>query len=127
MKQRLPAAGNFAGVPRSDPLLSAMPALPPAGLLACMRGGRRRLGKRKALATAAQPAASNVQGMWMGHIFKVQPITGGEGFRTKKWVEPIQTAGLFVATQYEIPFKLSISTFHVSVMAITPAIATHKV
>ena len=36
-------------------------------------------------------------------------------------------AGLFVATQYEIPFKLSISTFHVSVMAITPAIASHKV
>ena len=29
--------------------------------------------------------------------------------------------------QYEIPFKLSISTFHVSVMAITPAIASHKV
>jgi len=36
-------------------------------------------------------------------------------------------AALFVATQYEIPFKLSISTFHVSVMAITPAIASHKV
>jgi hypothetical protein len=36
-------------------------------------------------------------------------------------------AGLFVANQYEIPFKLSISTFHVSVMAITPAIASHKV
>jgi hypothetical protein len=36
-------------------------------------------------------------------------------------------AGLFVATQYEIPFKLSISTFHVSVMTITPAIASHKV
>jgi hypothetical protein len=35
-------------------------------------------------------------------------------------------AGLFVA-QYEVPFKLSISTFHVSVMAITPAIASHKV
>jgi hypothetical protein len=34
---------------------------------------------------------------------------------------------LFVATQYEIPSKLSISTFHVSVMAITPAIASHKV
>jgi hypothetical protein len=34
---------------------------------------------------------------------------------------------LFVATQYEIPFKLSISTFHVSVMAITPTIASHKV
>ena len=33
----------------------------------------------------------------------------------------------FVAAQYEIPFKLSISTFHVSVMAITPAIASHKV
>src|SRR5215472_14205521 len=32
-----------------------------------------------------------------------------------------------VATQYEIPFKLSISTFHVSVMASTPAIASHKV
>jgi len=32
-----------------------------------------------------------------------------------------------LATQYEIPFKLSISTFHVSVMAITPAIASHKV
>jgi hypothetical protein len=30
-------------------------------------------------------------------------------------------------TQYEIPFKLSISTFHASVMAITPAIANHKV
>jgi len=30
---------------------------------------------------------------------------------------------LFVATQYEIPFKLSICTFHVSVIAITPAIA----
>jgi hypothetical protein len=29
-------------------------------------------------------------------------------------------AGLFVTTQYEIPFKLSISTFHVSIMAITP-------
>ena len=36
-------------------------------------------------------------------------------------------ASLFVATQYEIPFKLSISTFHVSVMAITPATAIHKV
>ena len=36
-------------------------------------------------------------------------------------------AGLFVAVQYEIPFKLTISTFHVSVMAITPAIAIHKV
>jgi hypothetical protein len=35
--------------------------------------------------------------------------------------------GLFLATQYDIPFKLSISTFHVSVMAITPAIASHKV
>ena len=34
---------------------------------------------------------------------------------------------LLIATQYEIPFKLSISTFHVSVMAITPAIASHKV
>jgi hypothetical protein len=34
---------------------------------------------------------------------------------------------LFFATQYEIPFKLSISTFHVSVMAITPAIASHNV
>ena len=39
----------------------------------------------------------------------------------------IPVAGLFVATQYEIPFKLSISTFHVSVMAITPAIVSHKV
>jgi hypothetical protein len=29
---------------------------------------------------------------------------------------------LFVAPQYEIPFKLSISTFHVSIMAITPTI-----
>jgi hypothetical protein len=36
-------------------------------------------------------------------------------------------AGLFVSTQYEIPFKLIISTFHASVMAITPAIASHKV
>jgi hypothetical protein len=36
-------------------------------------------------------------------------------------------AGLFVATQYDIAFKLSMSTFHVSVMAITPAIASHKV
>jgi hypothetical protein len=35
-------------------------------------------------------------------------------------------AGLFVTTQYEIPFKLSISTFHISIMAITPAIASHK-
>ena len=34
-------------------------------------------------------------------------------------------ADLFVATQYDIPFKLSISTVHVSVMAITPAIASH--
>ena len=34
---------------------------------------------------------------------------------------------LFVSTQYEIPFKLNIRTFHVSVMAITPAIASHKV
>jgi hypothetical protein len=31
------------------------------------------------------------------------------------------------ASQYEMPFKLSISTFHVSVMASTPAIASHKV
>jgi hypothetical protein len=31
------------------------------------------------------------------------------------------------ATQYEIPFKLSINTLHVSVMAITPAMASHKV
>ena len=37
------------------------------------------------------------------------------------------TVRLLIATQYEIPFKLSISTFHVSVMAITPAIASHKV
>jgi hypothetical protein len=36
-------------------------------------------------------------------------------------------AVLFVATQYEIPFKLSISTFHVSVMPSTPAIASHNV
>jgi hypothetical protein len=36
-------------------------------------------------------------------------------------------AGFFVETQYEIPFKLSISTFHVNVMAITPAMASHKV
>jgi hypothetical protein len=36
-------------------------------------------------------------------------------------------ACLFVATQYEISFKLSTSTFHVSIMAITPAIASHKV
>jgi hypothetical protein len=36
-------------------------------------------------------------------------------------------AGLVVSTQYEIPFKLSISTVHVSVMAITPAMASHKV
>jgi len=35
-------------------------------------------------------------------------------------------AVLFVATQYEIPFKLNIR-FHVRVMAITPAIASHKV
>ena len=33
----------------------------------------------------------------------------------------------FVASQYEILFRFSISTFHVSVMAITPAIASHKV
>jgi hypothetical protein len=33
----------------------------------------------------------------------------------------------FIATQYEIPFKLSINTVHVSVMAITPAMASHKV
>ena len=31
------------------------------------------------------------------------------------------------ANQYEIPFKLNISTFHVSVMASTPAIASHIV
>src|SRR5690349_20958332 len=30
------------------------------------------------------------------------------------------------STQYETPFKLSISTFHVSVMVSTPAIASHK-
>ena len=36
-------------------------------------------------------------------------------------------AGLFVAIQYERPFKLSITTFHVRVMAITPAIASHRV
>jgi hypothetical protein len=36
-------------------------------------------------------------------------------------------ADLFVETQYEIPFKLSISTFHVSITAITAAIASHKV
>jgi hypothetical protein len=34
--------------------------------------------------------------------------------------------GIFVATQYEIPFKLSIRTFHVSIMAINPAIASHR-
>jgi hypothetical protein len=39
----------------------------------------------------------------------------------------LPVAGLFVETQYEIPFKLSISTFHVSVMATTPTIASHKV
>jgi hypothetical protein len=33
---------------------------------------------------------------------------------------------LFAATQYEIPFKPSMSTFHVNVMASTPAIASHK-
>jgi len=32
---------------------------------------------------------------------------------------------LFVSTQYEMPFKLSISTFHVSITAITAAIASH--
>ena len=39
----------------------------------------------------------------------------------------LSVAVLFLATQYEMPFKVSISTFHVRVMAITPAIASHKV
>jgi hypothetical protein len=34
--------------------------------------------------------------------------------------------GISVATQYEILFKLSIRTFHVSIMAINPAIASHR-
>jgi len=32
----------------------------------------------------------------------------------------------FVATQYEIPFKLSIATFQISMIAITPAMASHN-
>jgi hypothetical protein len=40
---------------------------------------------------------------------------------------PFVAADLFVATQYEVPFKLNITTLHVSIMAITPAIAIHKV
>jgi len=32
----------------------------------------------------------------------------------------------FVAVQYEIPFKLSMTTFQITMMAITPAIASHK-
>jgi hypothetical protein len=43
------------------------------------------------------------------------------------WPFFFSVAVLFVATQYEIPFKLSISTFHVSVMPSTPAMASHKV
>jgi hypothetical protein len=35
-------------------------------------------------------------------------------------------AALFVE-KYEIPFKLNIRIFHVNVMAITPAIASHKI
>jgi hypothetical protein len=42
------------------------------------------------------------------------------------WPSFFPLADLFVATQYEIPLKLSISTFHVSVMVSTPAIASHK-
>jgi hypothetical protein len=43
----------------------------------------------------------------------------------KKSYFPLEV--LFVATQYEIPFKLSMSTFQVSIIAMTPAIASHKV
>jgi hypothetical protein len=45
---------------------------------------------------------------------------------------PPSLGGLFFpaaslcATQYEIPFKLSIITFQISIMAITPAMASHK-
>jgi hypothetical protein len=56
-------------------------------------------------------------------VFRMARITKA----TKLVASFFPVAGLFVATQYEIPFKLSISTFHVSVMAITPAIASHKV
>jgi hypothetical protein len=46
-------------------------------------------------------------------------------------IKATKTGGLLlskaVSTQYEMPFKLSISTFHVSVMAITPAIVSHNV
>jgi len=41
------------------------------------------------------------------------------------WPFFFPVAGLFVSTQYEMPFKLSISTFHVSITAITAAIASH--
>jgi hypothetical protein len=43
----------------------------------------------------------------------------------KSYFFPLEV--LFVATQYEIPFKLSMSTFQVSIIAMTPAIASHKV
>jgi hypothetical protein len=35
-------------------------------------------------------------------------------------------ARLLIPTQYEIPFKLSMTTFQISIMAITPAMASHK-
>jgi hypothetical protein len=41
-------------------------------------------------------------------------------------VEPDFDLDLFVENQYEIPFKLSISTFHVMVIPNTPPIASHK-
>jgi hypothetical protein len=49
-----------------------------------------------------------------------------------KTLRPRSLGGLFFpaaslcATQYEIPFKLSITTFQISKMAITPAMASHK-
>ena len=60
----------------------------------------------------------------------VTPATESTKASRASWWSANRSIFMFksdVATQYEIPFKLSISTFHASVMAITPAIANHKV
>ena len=67
-----------------------------------------------------------VRGVW-GYGNQTITVDRRVPFPTHSVGVNIPVAGLFVATQYEIPFKLSISTFHVSVMAITPAIVSHKV
>jgi len=90
----------------------------------------RRHSKRSrlsALLTSIKDADCNPVVVIMRCVSNGEVVSSPKRLRPPKGVAfffPV--SGLFVATQYEIPFKLSISTFHVSVMASTPAIAIHN-